>query len=154
MLELRQALLVVGQQLQETIHIALVHQTAASRAGVTLALGVLVAEIMTSAGRVAFEAVCRLAETLRRGPVGFQLGHDHSLPCCQSSQGVPAWLRPGTPACSRIARLRLINRALHDHFFFGANSITICRPSISGFCSTTLCAARSPCTRSRSLRPM
>jgi hypothetical protein len=54
-------------------------------------------------------------------------------------KALPACWRRETPACSRIARLRLtLSRALRDHFFFGANSITIWRPSISGFCSTTL----------------
>src|SRR5476649_2600329 len=133
MLELRYALLVVGQQLLEAIDIALVHETAASRACMALALGVLVAEVMASTGRVPLEAVCRLAETLRRGPVGFQLGHvlNSSL----------------SPEFARCRNTRLLadralaansSRALRDHFFFGANSITICRPSISGFCSTTL----------------
>src|SRR5690606_7801018 len=41
-----------------------------------------------------------------------------------------------------------------DHFFFGENTMTICRPSISAFCSTTAISARSPDTRCRSRRPI
>src|SRR5580704_1873701 len=118
MLRLRDALLVVGQQMQETIHIALVHETAASRASMALALGVLVAEIVASAGRVAFEAVRRLAETLRRGPVGFQLGHDHSLTLLPEFARSCAPGRGSQYPLARGSRVSGCSRpTLRDHFF-------------------------------------
>src|SRR6516165_10909977 len=46
--------------------------------------------------------------------------------------------------------LGTVSRA-ERYFFFGAKTMIICLPSMSGFCSTTACGARSPETRSRSL---
>src|SRR5882757_9642097 len=68
--------LMVGQQLRDATDVALMDQAAASGARMTLALGVLVAEIVAAAGRVGFESLRRLAKTLGRRPVGLQLGHE------------------------------------------------------------------------------
>src|SRR6266513_1677314 len=139
-------LLVVGEELLETADIAVVHETRAAGARLAFDLAVLVAEIVATVGRVALEALRRLAKALGRGPVGFQLGHRIPPGCVAPFAG-----------CSRSR----CGRTLHGpcgprerYFFFGANTMTICLPSMSGFCSTTACGARSPETRSRSLRPM
>src|SRR5882672_465755 len=70
--------LMIRQQLRDATNVALVNQAAASGARMTLALGVLVTEVMAAARRIGFEPFRRLAKTLGRRPVGFQLGHDYS----------------------------------------------------------------------------
>src|SRR5256884_1388486 len=74
-------LLVIGEELLETADIAVVHETRAAGARLAFDLAVLVAEIVATVGRVALEALRRLAKALGRGPVGFQLGH-RSTPGC------------------------------------------------------------------------
>src|SRR2546430_10202395 len=74
-------LLVIGEKLPETADIAVMHETRAAGACLAFDLAVLVAEIVATVGRVALEALRRLAKALGRGPVGFQLGH-RSTPGC------------------------------------------------------------------------
>src|SRR5579872_207738 len=136
------------EQLLETTDIALVHEAAAAGAQVAFALAVLVAEIVAAAGRVGFEALRRLAETLGRSPVGFQLGHDRSPLLMAPVTGAPTHSATGerrSPTESGVPR---------RYFFFGAKTMIICLPSIIGFCSMTPYVARSADTRARSLRPM
>lgn len=74
----RIGLLVMRKQLDQATLIRLVYETAAARAQMAFALAVLMAEIVAAAGRIALEAVRRLAKTLGRCPVGLQLGHDQT----------------------------------------------------------------------------
>src|SRR6185437_14186342 len=94
------ALLVVRKQLDETTGVGLVHEARTARAGVALDLAVLVTEVMAAFGRVPLEAFRRLAKALRRGPVGFQLGHRLILLIRYCSPGRKATLdtSPGSPA--------------------------------------------------------
>src|SRR5579862_5424918 len=71
-------LLVIGQQLHEPTGIGLVDEARAPGARLTLQLARFVAEIVATIRRVPLEAFRCLAKTLRRGPVGFQLGHFNS----------------------------------------------------------------------------
>src|SRR5271165_4488440 len=107
----------VGQQLREPTDVALVDQAAATGAQMTLALGVLVTQVMAAGRRVPLEALRCLAKTLRCGLVGFQLRHDPSLlvvararkarrPSCFRN-GLPARLladHPGAPVTGRAGR--------------------------------------------------
>src|SRR5882762_11352649 len=90
--------LMVGQQLRDATDVALVNQAAASGARMTLALGVLVAEIVAAPRRIGLESLRRLAKTLGRRPVGFQLGHEtfsssiakvHKAACAARSPAEP-----------------------------------------------------------------
>src|ERR1700688_942842 len=126
----------VGQQLRDSSDVALVDQTAASGARMSLALGVLVAEIVTAPGRIGLEPIRRLAETLGRRPVGFQLGHETYLQFY--SKGSQGGSRHPLTRGTASRRLRAPPTA---HFFFGENTMTICRPSIIGNCSTIAAAA-------------
>src|SRR5262244_2612299 len=93
--------LMIRQQLRDATDIRLVDQAAASGARMTLALGVLVTEVMAAARRIGFESLRRLAETLGRRPVGFQLGHFNLHLYSYGSQGgpmPPACLRTRSPA--------------------------------------------------------
>src|SRR5512146_1416371 len=140
------ALLVVREQLLETTGVRLVHEARSARAGVTLDLAVLVAEVVAAFGCVPLEALRRLAKALRRGPVGFQLGHRLKLLicCCSPGRQAPFWgTRYGRTTPGRSTTWK-------RYFFFGAKTMIICLPSMSGFCSTTPTAARSVETRSKS----
>src|SRR4051794_3517248 len=103
-------------------------------------LAVLVTEVVATLGLVVLEAFGRFTETLRSPTVGFQLGHDLTNSYGYRSQAAPC-------NRSRANNVRPLSRPCRCYFFFGANTMTICLPSISGFCSTTLCAARSSETR-------
>jgi hypothetical protein len=65
----------IGQQLRNTPDVTLVNQAAAARAGMTLVLGIYVAEIMATTRPVGFKPIGRFAKTLGRRLVGFQLRH-------------------------------------------------------------------------------
>src|SRR5665213_2192753 len=108
-------LFVIRQQLFQATDVALTHQTAAARTQMTLALGILVAKVMAAGSRVPLEAIRSLAKTLRGGPVGFQLGHDITPHCCQSSQGSSVNSNPlarGSPGSARQGRARMITSFL------------------------------------------
>jgi hypothetical protein len=118
-------LFVMRKQLRDATDIALVHQTAAAGTQMTFALAVFMAEVMAAARRIAFEALRRFAETLGRGPVGFQLGHDRLL-LCSPDRKVPErtrYLR--TPNSARadarpandspFTELLLLRCKHHDH---------------------------------------
>src|SRR3954466_7508914 len=111
-----------------------------------LHLAVLVTEVVATLGLVVLEAFGRFTETLRSPTVGFQLGHDQSTPVATVRRPHHA-AAPGRTTSGRF-------QAVSCYFFFGANTMTICLPSMSGFCSTTLCAARSSETRARRRRPI
>src|SRR5262252_2469343 len=140
-------LTVIGKKLLDAAHIGVVHEARAAGARLAFELTVLVAEIVTAICRVPLEALRCLAKALRCGPVGLQLGHRSLLTLCSPVRKVPA--HP-----LRANARESLSGPLERYFFFGAKTMTICLPSMSGFCSTTACEARSEETRSRSLRPM
>jgi hypothetical protein len=85
----------IGQQLRNTPDVTLVNQTAAARAGMTLVLGIYVAEIMATTRPIGFKPIGRFAKTLGRRLVGFQLRHDqlhlvkakaHKATCCHAAR--------------------------------------------------------------------
>src|SRR5882672_11826762 len=95
-------LLVIREELLETANIAVVHETRAAGARVAFDLAGLVAEIVAPVGRVALEALRRLAKALGRGPVGFQLGHrNHSSLCSPVRQVLAHPLRANAPQALR-----------------------------------------------------
>src|ERR1700683_4013730 len=141
-------LLVIREKPHETTDVVFVHETRAAGASLAFDLAGLVAEIVAPVCRIAFEAFRRLAKTLGRGPVGFQLGHRHNS-SFNSYRSTGAARHP-LGANAQKAFIRPAER----YFFFGAKTMIICLPSMSGFCSITACGDRSVDTRSRSLRPM
>jgi hypothetical protein len=70
---------VIRQQLHDTTDIGLVHEAGAAGAQLAHALGSFVASVMATPGGIALEAFRCLAKTLRRAPVGLQLGHRFRL---------------------------------------------------------------------------
>src|SRR6185437_918261 len=113
----RVQLLVMRKQLHEATDVGLVDEAAASGAQVALALPILVAEIVAAAGRVALEALRRLAKTLGRSPVGFQLGH--VIDSYSNSPGRRALTRPlranDSSPFSDLEALLLFRCKDHDH---------------------------------------
>src|SRR6266436_1325919 len=101
-LRLGENLLVIREELPETPDIAVVHETRAAGARVAFDLTGLVAEIVAPVGRVALEALRRLAKALGRGPVGFQLGHRNHSSLCSPVRWVLAHpLRANAPQALR-----------------------------------------------------
>src|SRR5581483_3544655 len=96
----------MGQQLDEPAGIGLVDQARAAGARMALQLARFVSEVMTTAGRIGFEAFRCLAKTLRRGPVGFQLGHRLSPVCMATAHKAPTTdlCSSRAPACGRTAQ--------------------------------------------------
>src|SRR5579859_7158387 len=106
------------QQLGYAPDITLVDEAGATGTRVAFDLAVLVAEIVATISRVPLEALRCLAKTLRRGPVGFQLGHFNSYlygnpfaSCCAQQP------LPGEPATllRSVSGLLLFRCKDHDH---------------------------------------
>src|SRR5690606_1937593 len=102
-----------------------------------LTLRALLGEDVVQVGLGPLEAaLARPPEALGGAPVGFQLSHFHSI-----------WpVRVHVPEDGRCRRV-LAGAPAVTHFFFGAITMTICRPSSCGICSTTPTSFRSSLTR-------
>jgi hypothetical protein len=80
---------VVRKELGYTADITLVNQAGTARTRVAFDLPVLVTEVMATFGCIPLEAFRCLTKTLRRGPVGFQLGHELT-PIVASGRKLPS----------------------------------------------------------------
>src|SRR6267154_318841 len=142
--------LCVRQTLLDALHIRLADVHLSAQLALTLAR--FFRQDMTTVGLTAFEAIRCFAKTLRRSPLSFQLGHDRLLIFS------PAHRRSvkGSVSFARLPLQAGWQTFLRSaaHFFLGPNTMIICLPSISGFCSTTEYGARSSEIRVNKRRPM
>jgi hypothetical protein len=121
----------VRQKHFDAIHVGLMDLCLAAQLALTL--GRFLRQDMTTMGLAALEALRSFAKTLRRSPFGFQLGHARLLILLAFALA-PARISPRICA-ARGGVTDFLGSAAH--FFLGPNTMIICLPSISGFCSTT-----------------
>src|SRR3954471_8014462 len=152
----------VRQHAADRGHVGLVH--AAPAPHLALPLGRLLGEDVALVGAGALDAAAGARpEALRRAPLGLHLRHTCSCFCFSLTPGGPlrGRLKPRLSLVAAYAVAGLADGAFFGSafglaaavffsgtaFFFGASTITICRPSSLGNCSTTPTASRSFLTR-------